>query len=354
MSRANPPPGAYWALVSALLFGASTPATKPILDGASAPLVAGLLYLGSGVGLTLLSLLRPGQPAPQVKPADWKWLAASIICGGILAPLLFVFALSKQYASSASLLLNLEGLFAALLALLFFGEHWHKRSAAGMVFIVMAGFLMAWSSNLQSVPLISFIAILGACFFWALDSNCTRNVTSGDPLKVAAIKGLIAGPVNLGLAAITGSALPALGTVVLGTVIGFLGYGVSLYCYIVSLHMLGTARTAGYFATAPFIGALLSVLLLGEPATFPLVGSGLLCAIGVWLHLSEQHQHQHHHEETVHDHLHIHDQHHLHEHAAQDPAGEPHSHAHHHDAMTHTHPHYPDLHHRHEHRDDPD
>lgn len=342
--------GPALALVSAALFGVGAPATKPILDGVHPAMVAGLLYLGSAIGLTLLLRHLPDDAKP-VKESDKKWLVASIVCGGITAPLLFVYALSLQHATSASLLLNFEGLFAAMLAWAFFGEHWHKRTAFGMLCILAGGLIVAWSNTIQSVPLVASAAMISACFLWALDSNCTRNISAASPLKIAAYKGMVAGPVNILLAFLMGASIPSFGTLWLSGLIGFFSYGLSLYFYIRALHLIGTARTAGYFATAPFLGAALSAVLLGEPVTIPLLVSAALCGAGVWLHLTEKHEHLHHHPDTDHEHMHTHDEHHQHVHKDGDPAGEPHSHMHHHDGISHSHPHFPDAHHRHEHDD---
>jgi hypothetical protein len=131
--------------------------------------------------------------------------------------------------------------------------------------------------------------------------------------------------------------------------VGFLGYGVSLVLFVLGLRHLGTARTAAYFSTAPFVGAVLAVAMLSDPLSLRLIGAGVLMAFGLYLHLRESHSHVHHHAAMEHEHRHTHDEHHQHEHGAGDPPGEPHSHRHRHEPMTHQHPHYPDLHHRHDH-----
>jgi hypothetical protein len=133
-------------------------------------------------------------------------------------------------------------------------------------------------------------------------------------------------------------------------VVGFLGYGVSLALFVLALRDLGTARTGAYFSLAPFVGAVLAIIMLGEPLSVQLVVAGGLMGFGLWMHLAEQHEHQHAHEAMEHEHRHRHDAHHQHEHAQSDPSGEPHTHWHRHAPLVHRHPHYPDLHHRHGHR----
>jgi drug/metabolite transporter (DMT)-like permease len=191
--------------------------------------------------------------------------------------------------------------------------------------------------------------IAAACACWAIDNNLTRKVSSGDPLHIAALKGLTAGAVNLSLAAHLGLSWPAPALISGAAMLGFAGYGVSLTLFVLALRSLGTARTGAYFATAPFIGAVLSLLLFRHMPTPALLLAALLMGIGVWLHLTEHHEHEHAHPRERHIHSHRHDAHHQHEHDFEWDGQEPHDHEHVHEPVTHSHPHYPDNHHRHEH-----
>jgi hypothetical protein len=182
-----------------------------------------------------------------------------------------------------------------------------------------------------------------------MDNNLTRKLSGADPVQIAAAKGLVAGAVNCALALATGARFPAVPLVAGAAVVGFFGYGISLVLFVLALRYLGSARTGAYFSTAPFIGAVLAIVLLGEPFTATLALAALLMAVGVYLHLTERHAHEHAHDVLEHEHRHIHDAHHQHAHAPDDPSGEPHSHPHRHEPLTHSHPHYPDLHHRHGH-----
>ena len=193
------------------------------------------------------------------------------------------------------------------------------------------------------------MAIIGACIAWGLDNNLTRKISLADPLQIVELKGLIAGPVNLALGLWAGGSFPAVSPLLIGGLVGFLGYGVSLALFIRALRELGTARTGAYFSTAPFIGALAAVLFLREPVSVQLVVAGLLMGLGVWLHLTEKHEHEHEHEAMEHAHLHVHDAHHQHAHGPDDPIGEPHTHRHRHLRLPHRHPHAPDMHHSHRH-----
>jgi drug/metabolite transporter (DMT)-like permease len=191
--------------------------------------------------------------------------------------------------------------------------------------------------------------IAGACLAWGIDNNLTRKISGSDPVQIAMIKGLVAGAVNLALALAAGARLPAPGLLAGAAVVGFLGYGVSLVLFVLALRFLGTARTGAYFSTAPFIGALLAVLMFGEPITWRLAAAAVLMGVGLYFHLVERHEHEHVHEPMEHEHAHVHDEHHQHAHGPNDPPGEPHTHRHRHKRLIHKHAHYPDLHHRHVH-----
>jgi drug/metabolite transporter (DMT)-like permease len=342
------------ALGAAALFGASTPLAKRLTGEIHPVMLAGLLYAGSGAGLAAMlagrRFLRANSGASIAWPrrADLGWLAAAILVGGIVGPVLLMFGLERTAASSASLLLNAEAVLTALFAWFVFREHFDARIALGMASIVAGGIALAWPGSGASTPS-GALLVVGACACWALDNNLTRKVAAGDAIAIACLKGLAAGVVNVALALALDQAFPAYVHVAAAAAIGFLGYGVSLALFVVALRGLGAGRTGAYFSVAPFIGAALAVLLDREPLTAQLMLAGTLMAIGVWLHLSERHEHLHAHPELIHEHAHVHDLHHRHAHDGQWDGREPHTHRHLHAAMTHRHPHFPDIHHQHEH-----
>jgi drug/metabolite transporter (DMT)-like permease len=353
-------PGVWAALAAALLFGAGAPFAKRLLVEVSPWLLAGLLYLGSGLGLALYRALGRAAPVHPTR-AEWRWLAGATLAGGVLGPVLLLTGLAALPASSVSLLLNMEGVLTALIAWCVFRENVDRRIALGMGFIVAGGLLLSWPrGGVSSATGWPALAVLGACLAWAIDNNLTRKVALTDASFVAMVKGLVAGTTNLAIALALGAAWPALPTVGAAAVLGFASYGVSLVLFVVALRRLGTARTGAYFSVAPFFGALLAVALLGEALAPALLGAGALMAIGVWLHLAERHEHAHTHEPLEHTHAHTHDAHHRHDHADDDthdhahanddmPARAVHTHAHRHAPLTHRHPHYPDAHHGHRH-----
>ena len=346
--------GVLYALLAALLFGASTPLAKSLLPQMTPLMLAGLLYLGSGVGLAVYSFLRSRRSDTAGREAaltrkDAPWLAGAILAGGVIAPVLLMWGLAATPASSASLLLNLEGVLTALLAWFVFKENFDRRIALGMALIAAGGVSLSWTGRLESGVPWSSLAIVGACFAWAIDNNLTRKVSAGDPVQIAMLKGLVAGSVNTGLALALGAKLPAASSLLATGVVGFFGYGVSLTLFVLALRHIGTARTGAYFSIAPFVGAAISIVFLGDALTIGFIAAAVLMALGVWLHLTERHGHEHRHEPMEHEHLHTHDEHHQHVHGPDDPPGEPHTHWHRHEELAHTHPHYPDIHHRHKH-----
>lgn len=340
-------PGVSAALGAALLFGAGTPFAKLLLNSVSPWLLAGLLYLGSGIGLTLYRRLRRSV-AVRLPRSEVPWFAGAIVAGGIVGPVLLMLGLTGMPASGASLLLNAEGVFTALLAWFVFKENFDRRIALGMAAIVAGAIILSWPGEARFAGLWSALAVLGACFAWGIDNNLTQKVSLTDATWIASIKGLVAGSVNLSLAFTLGAAWPPLPNLAGAMIVGFLAYGVSLVLFVVGLRHLGTARTGAYFSVAPFFGAVLAIAM-GETVTLPLLSAGALMTLGVWLHLTERHGHKHAHETLEHGHEHIHDEHHHHAHDATVAPGTKHSHRHRHETLTHTHAHFPDTHHRHNH-----
>jgi len=343
----------FYALISAALFGVSTPAAKFLIGSIHPVTLAGLLYCGAGIGVAAWRRIVPsivaGAPETGLTRADLPWLATAIAAGGILGPLLLMLGLARMDAATASLLLTLEGAATALMAWFIFNENFDRRIAIGMASLVAGAAILSWSGAPTIDSIVGPIAIAGACVSWGLDNNLTRKVSLADPLQIAMLKGLIAGPFNLVLGLSISHQIPSGSDILLTGVVGFLGYGVSLALFVLALRDLGTARTAAYFSTAPFIGSAVAVIMLGEAITAQLLVAAALMAIGVWLHLTEYHEHEHFHEVLMHTHPHVHDIHHRHTHKAGDPVGEPHTHSHEHRPMRHTHPHVPDMHHTHRH-----
>lgn len=344
--------GASFGLASAALFGASTPLAKLLLGAINPWLLAGLLYIGSGVGLFAFRAIgRTVSLAPTETPLrrdDLPWLVGATIAGGVVGPVLLMIGLVSTPASTAALLLNLEGVATMAIAWMVFRENVDRRIFVGAFAILAGAAILSWRGDGGEVGF-GALAIAGACLSWGIDNNLTRKISGADPVQIAMIKGLVAGAINLSLAIAVGAHAPSLSSTVAAAFLGLLGYGVSLVLFVFALRHVGAARTAAYFSAAPFVGAALGVALVGEPITGGLLAAAALMAAGLYLHLAERHEHDHAHEALEHEHRHRHDDHHQHAHAESDPIGEPHSHRHRHAPLVHSHPHFPDLHHRHEH-----
>jgi drug/metabolite transporter (DMT)-like permease len=344
--------GIAFALGAAVLFGVSAPVAKALLTSASPQLLAGLLYLGSGFGLSLVAAARRQSVVRAEAPLgrrDLPWLSGAILFGGVVGPLFLLAGLSRTPASSTSLLLNLEGVFTAVLAWIVFRENVDRRIGLGMLAIIAGGVLLSWEGTLRWGGIAGPFAIAAACACWAVDNNLTQKVSGGDPVTIAMLKGLTAGSVNTVAALTLGSVLPDGPAILSALLLGFVSYGVSLVLFVLALRHLGTARTGAYFSLAPFVGAAISIVAWRERPTPMFWVAAVSMGIGLWLHLTERHEHLHAHEATEHAHAHVHDQHHQHQHADDDPPGEPHSHRHRHEPLVHSHRHYPDTHHRHDH-----
>ncbi len=344
-------PGVREALTAAALFGAATPFASRLAGDTPPAVLAGLLYLGSGMALSLSMLVWPLGHEARLVRRDMPWLAGAILFGGGLGPLLLVVGLHTTLAATASLLLNLEVVLTALVAWVFFHEGFNRRVGIGLSAILGGGIIASWQSRGGLSFSTGALAIAGACGCWAIDNNLTQRVSSADPRQIATLKGLIAGSANLAIGIAVGGSLPGWSKSIGAMTIGAFGYGLSLMLFVIALRHLGSARTGAYFGVAPFVGVIVAITIFGEPLMARMVPAGLLMAFGVWLHLSEHHDHQHQHEPLIHAHLHTHDDdQHAHEHSASVLANGAHSHEHRHESTIHRHTHRPDIHHRHAHQ----
>jgi len=342
--------GALFGLGAAALFGVSLPLAKLLLPATGAVMLAALLYLGAGLGVTVLSaLLRDvrGGRESGLRRADTPLLLGIVLSGAVIGPVLLLVGLHRLSALAASLLLNLEAPFTILLAVWFFRDHLGAIEIVAIGLIVGGALILTSAGSGFSGSWLGGAAVAGACLSWAIDNNLTQRLSIRDPLALVRVKALSAAPISFGLALLAGETLPPLRQTGYGMVLGFFSYGVSIVLAVRSLRLLGAAREAAYFATGPFIGALAAAGLLGERLGARELFAMTAMAAGVVVLLRAVHEHTHTHEALEHDHAHVHDEHHAHEHDG--PISEPHAHPHRHAPLTHAHPHVPDVHHRHRH-----
>lgn len=340
--------GVLLGVAAAVSFGVSAPLAKRLLADVSPQMLAGLLYLGAFVALSLVPGRRRRSEA-RLRRSDAPRMALMITAGGVLAPVLLLLGLQRVSGVAGSLLLNLEGPLTILVGVVAFREHLPRQALGGAVVIFAGATVLGIGAGDTQADWLGIVLIAAACAGWALDNNLTQSLTLRDPRVIVQVKAGVAGTVNLVLAVVIGQRLPSPSIVVGALALGGVSYGLSVYLDALALRDLGAAREAAVFAVAPFAGALLAPFVLPETLGLRDLAAGALMAVGVVLLLREQHAHIHVHEPLDHDHVHRHDEHHQHAHAPGIDPSEPHSHPHHHDRLVHAHPHVSDIHHRHPH-----
>lgn len=343
-----------YVILSAVLFGIATPLSKLLIKQISPVVLAGLLYVGAFLGLSVHTLGKKafgknvGPRDQRLDKHDFGWLAGAIIAGGIVAPISLFFGLKMTTGTSASLLLNLEGVMTALIAVFIFRENAGRSIWLALVFMTLAGISLSWDTGqtrfAPAGPLLILLAMTG----WGIDNNFTRNISDKNPVQIAQIKGASAGGFSLLLALVSGMTIPAGRTIFWALLVGAFSFGLSLVLYVKALGSLGAFRAGVFFSFAPFIGAAASLLILREPIGWSLLVGTVFMILGVFLIINEKHEHRHRHEALTHMHAHSHrDGHHLHKH--EEGGREPHIHKHTHGETDHIHVHWPDIHHRHIH-----
>ena len=332
------------AIGGAVLFGASAPAAKVLLGDVDPVVLAGLLYAGCGIGLMLVSILRgvtSARSEAKLTAGDLPWLAGTVIAGGVVAPVLLMAGLKATPAVTASLLLNFECVATATIAALVFREAIGRRVWLAVGLVTLASMILA--VNLTGEFGVSFgaLGVIGACVFWGVDNNLTTRISARDPVAIGMVKGLGAGAFSLAIAFLLGRSLPGPAIIAAALCLGAVSYGLSIALFILASRGMGAARTSAWFGTAPFAGAILSLLVFREfPGLQFVVALPFMIAGGLLL-FGEEHEHMHVHAPVEHEHYYKVDKHHPFE------AGG--TYRHRHGEVRHAHPHQPDIHHRHGH-----
>jgi len=335
------------AIISAILFGVSTPISKYLLTFFSEFQLAGLLYIGAAFGTLPIILLKwKTEPLKIVDKKNTRYILGSIGFGGILGSVFLLFGLGHSQASSVSLWLNLELVATAILGVIFFKDHLDKKTWIGIIITLSAGVLLTYNEGNSGIIAIAFISM--ACICWGLDNHFTALIDGINATQITFIKGAIAGIVNLMIGIAIGGGFPHYYIIFGAVALGMFAYGLSIVLYIKSAHHLGATRSQVIFSSAPFFGFLSSWLILSENIGIIQIITALLMIIAIWIIINTSHNHQHFHDKQTHIHLHTHDEeHHNHNHIRK--VNVRHSHKHKHEKLKHDHPHFPDLHHRHNH-----
>jgi len=349
--RSKATPAILMAILAAALYGISSPISKLLLKKIPPPFMAALLYLGAGFGMLIVHFVNVcSKKAPTEAKITNKELpfVIGMIILDIAAPIFLMVGLTMAPAENASLLNNFEIVATALIALFLFKESIGKRMWLAILFITLSTIILS-VNDLRSLSFsVGSIFVVAACICWGFENNCTRMLSIKNPLQIVIVKGLGSGFGSLVISLVLKEYSKNLLYISLALFLGFIAYGLSIYFYIKAQRELGAARTSTYYATAPFIGVLISWLILKEIITFSFLLAFFIMIIGAYYAVSENHGHSHNHEEMTHEHKHNHeDGHHNHKHINK-ITGE-HCHVHAHEAMCHSHLHTPDLHHRHSH-----
>ncbi|ACB32726.1 protein of unknown function DUF6 transmembrane [Leptothrix cholodnii SP-6] len=339
--------GGVLALLASALFGISTPLVQHFGAGLGAFSTAALLYAGAAV--LGAALRQPVEAEARLRRSDARRLLAMAGFGAVIGPVALAWGLQRTSGTSASLMLTLEALFTALLAWRLYHETLDRRVRAAMALLLAGGMVLVLDQGRTGgTQLLGLLAVLVATAAWGIDNTLSRALAERDPAQVVMAKAALGATATTLLAIASGEPLPGVVAALALLAVGATGYGLSLRFYLLAQRAFGAARTGSVFAFAPFIGAVLAVVLGDRSASWVMALGSVLMLAGVLLHLAESHGHEHPHEALDHEHAHRHDDgHHEHRHDPM-PAGE-HSHAHHHEPMRHGHPHVPDAHHRHRH-----
>lgn len=341
------------AILAAFLYGISAPFSKLLLTEMPPTLMAGLLYLGAGMGMLFWNVLRKRNKEKEreakLTRKDTPYVIAMVALD-VAAPIALLTGLAFTPAENVSLLNNFEIVATGLLAFFFFKEAIGRRMALAIILITLASILLSIENENSFSFSVGSLLVIAACLCWGLENNCTRMLSLKDPLQIVVIKGFGAGTTAMVIFVLGGGSIPLSMFLIYGLMLGFVSYGLSIYFYILAQRHLGAARTSAYYAAAPFIGVLVSWLLFQEPITSTFAAALAVMILGTYLAITEKHKHLHHHEPLIHSHLHDHqDSHHQH-----DSMQGTHSHMHTHEPISHVHKHTPDLHHVHSHGGQPD
>ena len=336
------------AFISAVLFGASTPIGKALLESLPPFQLAGLLYLGAALGvLPFFFTTKNALRIDKIDRKNFLRLSGAISLGGVVGPVLLLFGLQMASSATVAMWLNLELVATAILGFAIFRDHLGRFGWVGVTGTVLASMMLSWHEG--NIGVYALLLVAGASICWGLDNHLTALIDGITPTQSTFWKGLIAGSVNLFIGFIVevpGGGLPLITGAI---IVGIFSYGFSISLYIWSAQNLGATRSQMIFASAPFFGVLLSVILLGESLSWMQIGAALLLVLSILILFRDQHGHYHEHKPMNHNHSHRHDdQHHIHTHTEY-ADNSSHGHWHNHDSTSHNHPHWPDVHHRHDH-----
>ena len=278
--------GIFLAVLAAGLYALSSPFSKLLPPFMLSTLMAGFLYLGAGLGMTALALSRKAAGRPETEARltrkELPYTIAMIILD-IAAPISLLFGLTMTTAANASLLNNFEIVATAIIALMIFKEAISARLWLGILFVTASCALLSFEDISSLQFNLGSLFVLLACILWGIENNCTRKLSSKDPLEIVMVKGIFSGLGSVIIGLVCGERIHHLWAIPLVLLLGFVAYGLSIYYYVYAQRLLGAARTSAYYAVAPFIGAFLSLIIFREVPGVLFLAALALMAVGAWL-----------------------------------------------------------------------
>lgn len=278
--------GIFLAVLAAALYALGAPMSKLLLDDMPPTLMAGFLYLGAGVGMGALALgkklLKKERHEERLSMRELPYVLGMILLD-IAAPICLLFGLNATTAANAALLGNFEIVATAVVALAVFREKISPRLWGGILFVTVSCVILSVEDFSELRFSAGSLLILLACVCWGFENNCTRKISSKDPMEIVLLKGIFSGLGSLAIGLLVGERVGMLWSIFAVMGVGFVAYGLSIFSYVYAQRQLGAARTSAYYAVAPFIGTLLSLILFGEMPRAAYFAALALMGVGAWL-----------------------------------------------------------------------
>lgn len=277
--------GVVFAILAAAFYALNSPLSKLLLQSIPPTMMAAFLYLGAGLGMAVLQGVQQKKGTITEQKLTRKELPYTLgmIFLDIAAPIFLMLGITRTSAASASLLNNFEIVATSLIALLIFKEAISKKLWLGIFLVTLSSIIL----SLQDAQGLSFSAgslfVLAACVCWGFENNCTRMLSSKNPVQIVVIKGIFSGLGSLIVSMLLGESFPGVWPLLLALLLGFVAYGLSIVFYIYAQRELGAAKTSAYYAIAPFIGVVLSLVIFAEiPSLYFLIALAIMIA-GTWV-----------------------------------------------------------------------
>lgn len=278
--------GIFLAVLAATLYAINSPFSKLLLEYVPSTLMAGILYIGAGLGMGIIALIRkiwgPGRSEEKINKVDLPYTMVMILLD-IAAPIFLLLGLSYTTAANASLLNNFEIVATAIIALSIFKEKISTRLWIGIMFVTASCVLLSFEDIFAFKFSIGSLLILLACVCWGIENNCTRRLSTKDPLEIVLIKGICSGLGSLIIGICFGERITVIWSVFAVLGVGFVAYGLSIFFYVYAQRILGAARTSAYYAISPFIGTLLSLIIFRDMPRYTYFIAFALMALGAWI-----------------------------------------------------------------------